>query len=195
MQQDQVFGADRRHRRFDHRKIGHAGRQNDRATPATNIAQQVVVRQGCRRHLVARRVEVFEEVDRGRVPGGGEPQDAAFAAIRIDLRIFVMRQLDGLLLVAVRGRAEPVGREALDAFRREHATLHGQLDHVLGHRTRRREFLRRVDEVHRAFLELDGIAAGGNRDVDQFHRVFDIAVMVDADLGDDEAGAGGTHLV
>ena len=47
------------------------------------------------------------------------------------------------------------------------------------------QFLRRVDDVDGALLELDGVAAGGYGHADQPLREVDIAVVVDADLGDD----------
>src|SRR5262249_17415582 len=96
---------------------------------------------------------------RGLVPARREPGDADLAAEAVDLLVVPLGELEGALEVAV-GLAE----RALPR---------------LG------ELLRGVDHVHRALLELDRVAICRRRDVDQLLRKPEVAIVVDADLGDD----------
>ena len=158
VQQDQVVGAEHVDRVIDLLERAHARGEDDRLAGGSGVTQQVVVGQRGRRDLVARRREAVDEVDRLLVPARREPRDLAGAAVRVDLLVVVVVELEPALQVAV-GRAE----RALSGL--------GQL-------------LGRVDDVDRALLELDRIAPGGDGDADQPLGQVDVAVVVDADLGD-----------
>jgi hypothetical protein len=90
------------------------------------------------------------------------------AAPGIDVGIFVLAELDAVLVIEV----------AHDAPRR------------LAHE---RALLGRHAELGRALLKLDGIAAGDGRGGDQLLGDSQVAVMVDAYLGDDETWSVITH--
>ena len=59
------------------------------------VAQQVVVGEGGRGNLVAGHIELVDEIDRSFVPAGGEPWHLDFAAVAIDLLVFVVVRIPG----------------------------------------------------------------------------------------------------
>ena len=126
------------------------------------MLEKVVVREGAGGDLVAGRIEAIDEIDGGLVPAGGEPDDADFLAVAVDLAVVGFAEFEGAFEVAVGGAEGALARPG--------------------------EFFRRIDHIDGALLELDGTAAGTRGDVDQLLGQADVAVMVDADLRHDVAG-------
>jgi hypothetical protein len=114
--------------------------------------------------LVVRRLVRLDEREALEIPGGGEPLDAAPAAVAVDLVVVLAAQLEAFLLLACRRPPRALARRV--------------------------ELLLRVDDVDRPLLELDGIATGVDRDVDQLFRDLETAVVVDPDFRDDVAVGG-----
>ena len=162
VQQDEVLRAEHFHGVIDLFHGAHAGGENDRPAFAARVAQQAVVGERSRCNLEAGDVELIDEIHRLLVPAGGEPGHLDFAAIAVDQAVLVVPELQPALEIAV-GGAEGI--------------LAG-----LG------QFFGGVDDVHGALLKLHGVAARRYGHADQPAREVDIAVMVDADLGDDVAG-------
>ena len=164
MEQDQVFGAEHLDGVVDLVELAHPGGQDERPPVLPVVAKKVVVGERSRSDLVAGGVERLEEVHRGLVPAGGEPDDAEHLAVLVDGPELLLAELQAPLQLTVRG-AE--------------GALAGPL-----------ELLRAVDDVDRALLELDGVTTGGDGCGDQLPCQSDVAVVVDTDLGHHEARLG-----
>ena len=139
----------------------HTGGKDDRLALGAGVAQQMVVGERRRRDLVAGRIELVDEVDRFLVPAGGEPRHLDFAAVAVDQAVLVVTEFQAALEVAIGGSE--------GAF------------------PRLRQLFRRVHYIDRALLELDRVAAGRHRHADEPPGQIDVAVVVDADFGDDVA--------
>jgi hypothetical protein len=164
VQQDQVLLPQHVDRTIDLVDGAHPGRQDDRFPGRARVSQQVVVGQRRRRDLVTRRGKAIDEIDGLLVPGRREPRDLAGAAVGIDFLVIVIIELESAFQITV-GRA----KRAL---------------------ARLRQFLRGIDDLDRALLELDRVAAGRHRHADQPLREIDVAVVIDADLSDHIARLG-----
>gem|GEM_PF-4065765 len=135
----------------------HPRREDDRPPLRHRVLQEPGVRQGRRSDLVARRLELIDEVDAPLVPARSEPLDSVLLAVGIDLLVLLVPELEPSLEVTVR-RTERV--------------LPGPF-----------ELLGGVHHVDVALLELDRVAASRNRRVDETLGDTHIAIVVDADLG------------
>ncbi len=125
------------------------------------MAKQVVIGERSRGNLEARHIEAIDEIDRRLIPAGGKPGNLDGAAVLIDFDKIVVAKFERALQFAI-GRAE-------GAF------------------ARARQLVGRVDDLHRALLKLDRVAARGHGNTDQPLRQIDVAVMVDSNLGNDVA--------
>src|SRR5262249_27204457 len=105
--------------------------------------------------------EGFQKPDGGLVPTGGKPQNPAVAAMPVDRAVLAQAELDTAPVLDV-GQPAP-----------------GRLPFAL-------PLIARYAELRRALLELDGIAAGRDRPVDQLAGEAQRAVVVDADLRDEK---------
>ena len=159
MRDQEAVGADRGHRGLDLLHGRHPGRDDQRAAGRLHRAEQRVIGERGRRGLVARRIELLEELDGALVPRRREPLDAAVAAVGVDRAELGGAELDPVAIVDV-GHPAP-RRVALDQpLVARHAQLGG------------------------ALLELDGVAAGEHRAVDHALCDLDRAIVIDPDLGD-----------
>lgn len=102
-----------------------------------------------------------EKIHGRLVPGRGEPDDVEFRAKRPDPLVGLLPELQPALQITV-GFAE----------RR---------------RSRALQFFRRIDHIDGALLELDPVAARGLGLADHFQRQVNVAIVVDADLGNHRA--------
>ncbi len=127
-----------------------------------DVAEQMVVGERGRGDLMDRRVEGFDEVDGGLVPGRDEPVDFDGLAEGGDLGVVFLLEFEAVFEVAVGGS------EGIFAG--------------FG------EFVGGVDDIDGSLLELDSVAACGDGDADEPFGKVDVAVMVDADFCDDVAG-------
>ncbi len=103
-----------------------------------------------------------------QVPGGREPLDASLPAVGVDLVVVVRAQLEAFLLRALCRAPGGLARTV-----EKGATVH------------------RVD---RTLLELHGVGTAGPGRVDQLLGDRQAAVVIDADLGDDEDAHAGLHI-
>ena len=108
--------------------------------------------------------EVLEERDARHIPRRREPLEPAQQRVVADLDVLVAAELDAAPVVEVGHRAP--------------RRLAQHVAHVLGR-----------GDLGGALLELDGIRAGVGRDVDEPLGEVDVAVVVQADLGDHVGGA------
>ena len=116
-----------------------------------------------RRHLESGDAERIEQIGGRLVERRGQKHDAAFPAMRYQPRI-------GLRL-----EFKPFEHGMLALFGLGCDLLIGRL----GSR-------RACQPIGRKSLELDRIGAGRGRDIDQLQRQFEVAIVIDARLGDDE---------
>ena len=117
-----------------------------------------------RRDLVRDDAEVLEERDARHVPRRREPLEPAQQRVVADLDVLVAAELDAVAVLEVGHRAP--------------RRLARHVAHVLGR-----------GDLGRALLELHRVRAGVGRDVDEPLGELDVAVVVEADLGDDIGGA------
>jgi len=166
--QQQILAAGDGDRFVDLLQGGHAGRQDQRPAGGPHGAQQVVIGERRRGRLGARRIEALHELDRFVVPAGGEPEDAALAAVAVDGRVFAHAEFHLPPVVDV-GHPPPRGLPFQVPLLRRHAALRGP------------------------FLELDRVGARQVGAVDQLSGQLHRAVVIDADLRDDEARLPRSH--
>jgi len=130
--------------------------------------EQFGVSQASGGDLIAGGIEGGKEVYRGLVPARGEPEDATVAAVLVNLSILAGVEFQTLAIFEV-------GHDSPGRFPGNVALL--GWDAKLG----------------RAFLELHGVATGLDGGVDQLLGDCQVAVVVDADLGNEKGGAGLTN--
>jgi hypothetical protein len=145
----------------------HAGGQDDRPSGFAVMTQKVIVRERSRSDLVAGRLELLDKIYRPFIPARGEPHDLVCPAMFIDLTVLVKIELKAALEIAIR---VPERRFA-----------------------RFREFLGRIDDVYRPFLQLDRVAAGNDGGRNHLARYIYVAIVVDADFRDHETGLSVTN--
>jgi hypothetical protein len=133
------------------------------------VRDERVVGQARRRDLVTGRVELVDEVHGLLVPARGEPHDARAPAERVDLRVVLPAELEALAVLAIG-------------------------DHSPWRLPRQVALVRRDGEVGCPLLELHGVGAGVGCGADQRLCEVEVAVVIDADLGDDERLEPGTDL-
>src|SRR5271166_147482 len=121
------------------------------------MAKQVVVGQACRCHLVARHSEAFKKIYRCFVPWRAKPRDITQPTVGIEFTILFIAEFEAPLEIAIGDpeRALPWSGQFL-----------GAVDHLDG-----------------ALLELNGVAPGIDRYIDQLLRKIKIAIVIDADFG------------
>jgi hypothetical protein len=158
---DQVLAPQYLHSLMNLFHRGHAGREDDGFAGAAHIAQQVVIGQRGGRNLVGRGVELFHEIHRRFVPDRDQPGDVFRTAIALDFLVLCLTEFDLAAVLQV-GNVSP-----------------GRLAHLLLLVGRRTNF-------RGALLELDRVHAGLDGGVDHRFGNFQVAVVVDADFGDDE---------
>ena len=111
-------------------------------------------------HLVVREVELPEKLLRLNVPGGGKPFDAGLAAVTVNFLILGQPEFQTFLLLSRGGAPRAFPRRVQHRFR--------------------------IDNVNGPLLEFHGMTTRSLGEVNQLPGDFDVAVVVDADLGDDE---------
>ena len=162
MQQHEVAPAgvaERRDRLGDLVRRRHAGRQDGRAAGRGDAPNQRQIDQLERRDLVGRRIELFEEIDRGVVERRREHRDAELAAFGEQRRMPVPRRVR-LLVELVEAAAVP--QAALDAEFRP-VMVDG-------------------DRVGRVGLQLDRVGAGRLGGVHHGERMVETAAMIGGKL-------------
>src|SRR5439155_26838362 len=140
----------------DLRQRAHARGEDDGPAVAPMMPQQVVIGERSGGDLVARRVEPLHEIDRRLVPTRGIPHYFLVATIAVDGLVIALAKLQRPFQISVRSPEWALPRL--------------------------RELCRGVYDVHRALLELDGIASAQCRYVNQLLGYIHLAVVIDADL-------------
>ena len=143
----------------------HAGRDDHRRAAGGHVAQQGVVGHVGGRDLERRHAVIDEPVHADRVPGGAHDLDADVAAVVEDLE-----ELVGL---------EVVLREQVEGVLRAEVLAAGAGSALA------------VERLHVTQLELHDVGARLDREVDELLGQRDVALVVDADLRDEQAGRAG----
>ncbi|CAB4938088.1 unannotated protein [freshwater metagenome] len=148
---------------------GHAGGDDHGRAAGGHVAEQRVVGHVRRGDLERGDAVVDEPVDADRVPRGAHDVDADVLAVVEDLEEAVGAE------VVLREEVEGVLRAEVLAARAGRALA--------------------VDRLHVAQLELHDVGAGLDRQVDELLGQRHVALVVDADLGDQQRGGVGGHDV
>ena len=140
----------------------HAGRDDQGLSGGGEAGQQRKVGEVGGGDLVGLDAERLQCGNAGRVPRRAEIANAFRRAIRRDAALLVGGQFEA-------------AQQVEGVFDGEVVVLSGQAGST-------------IDLVKLAHLELGAIGAGGCRRIDQHHRAIEVAIMVVADFGNDEAG-------
>src|SRR5712691_1553741 len=122
VQQDEVLAPEQVDCTVDLLQRAHAGGEDDRSSLGPRVLEQGVIGQAGRGDLVARRIEVLDEVDGALVPARGEPGHAHVAAEGVDLLVLVEAELEPLAVLRV-GDQTPGGLSGKVALLGRHTEL------------------------------------------------------------------------
>jgi hypothetical protein len=136
----------------------HASRKHDRFAGLTGVDEQRIVRERSGSDFVSWNGELLDEINRRFVPTGSEPRDPSLLAKFSDLLVLLKTELEPAFKVTIR-----IAKRIL---------------------TRLGEFLRRVNDLDGAFLELYGIPTRVFRGDDQVFSEIKASIMIYADLAD-----------
>ena len=146
----------------------HAARENDRLAVAADLAQVRQIRDLARGNLESLRTELGQKLDAFRVEAAGEKLDSAHLAVGYERLMHVAREL------------QPAQHRVLGFV--------GRPTIASGTPLSRRG---RGEAIRLEGLELDQVRARLGGRIDQSASQSQVAVMVDAGLGDDQC----THVV
>ena len=156
MHQDQIFLPEHFHGAIDLLDGAHPSRKNDWLSGRARIPQQIVVRQRCRSDLVARRIELFNEVYGILIPAGSEPRKVHSLAVDVQLLIFLIPKFETSFEIPVR-----CPERALPGFP---------------------QFFLSINNINRPFLKFNGITPRRHGHTHKPFSEIDVPVVVDANL-------------
>ena len=121
---------------------------------------KVMVREGRRRNLIGRRIELFHEIDGPLVPYRDHPADPFLPAVGIDLPVLLQAEFHPVAILKI-GDVTPRSLPHLSLLRR------------------------RRGYVGSSLLEFHSIRAGVDRGIDDLFGDLQVAVVIDSHLSDD----------
>src|SRR5208282_331876 len=169
MQKDEILLAQNFHCMVDLLDRTHSGRQHDRLANGASMAQKVVIGEGRGSDFKAGNFELGYEINGCLIPARREPVNLDLTAIAVNFLVLLLFEFEAAFQIAIR-----CSKGALP---------------------RLRQLLRRVDDIDRSLLKLDGVTVGAQGYVDEFLREIDISIVIDSDFSDHVArSAGSDHL-
>jgi len=165
--QDAEIGVDRHDRLVGAPRVLQrraAGRDDHRLPELRDVLEKRRVGEVAGGDLVGGHVDLLEEIGGGTIEGGGEEDDAEFLGESLQLLILLLGKFELFAVLAVGGR---VGVLAV-----VDAVVH----------------LAREQRPVVALLELHRVRPALGRGAEYRLALFDVALVIVADLGDDEAG-------
>jgi len=142
---------------------GHAGGKNHRSAHCSQVAQQIMISEGCRRDFVTNGVELLQEIHTWFIPNGCKPGHANLLAVTVDFRVFILTKFHLVTVIQV-GNVSP-----------------GSITHLS-------PLLGRYTQFRSAFLKFDCVHIGMTGSINQLLGDFHITIMVDANFRDNIGG-------
>jgi len=162
VEEDQVLFAENSDGVIDLSEGAHAGGEDDGLTFGAGVAEEAVIGERSGGNFEAGEIEFSQVIESCFVSGGDEPGHFDLFTVSVDLTVVLDAEFEAAFEIAICG-AEGGGAGG------------GELG-------------LRVDDIDGTLLELDGIAAGGYGDTDETAGDIEIAIVVNAYLGEDQAG-------